>query len=281
MAAQVVRVGNVEIVGLIDLVFPLDYAILFPGRDVQAIMAFQDVYPQSYTPDGRYQTYASCYVVRSGGKTVLVDTGLGPNVPSFLGGGRGRLLEELSSNGISPEDVDVVVCTHLHLDHTGWNAREEGGVRGPTFPRARYYLPRADWEHFTAPERIDGAAGRSNLLPLQEAGVMELFSGEVTLAEGVTTLPTPGHTPGHSSILISSQGERALIAGDLVNHPLQIEKVDWSSAFDTDPAQAAETRRRILDFVESEGLRVAFGHLPPPNMGRLIRLEGRRVLRAL
>ncbi len=280
MATHVTRVGNIEVLELLDLSMVFDHSMLFPGRDMQEILSYRDLYPQSYTPEGRYQTFASAYVIRSGGRTVLVDTGLGPGPHAWLGGARGRLLDDMAEKGVRPEDIDVVVCTHLHIDHVGWNVQQEAGRPRLTFPRARYYLPRADWEHFTAPERIDQSGGRLTLLPLQELGALELFSGEVTLAEGVTTMPTPGHTPGHTSILIASQGERALIAGDLANHPLQVDRTDWSSTFDTDPAQAAETRRRVFDFLESEGLRVAFGHFPPPNFGRLVRLEGRRVFRA-
>jgi glyoxylase-like metal-dependent hydrolase (beta-lactamase superfamily II) len=281
MTTHVVKVGSAEVIELLDLSLVLDHAMLFPGRDQQEILAYRELYPQSYTSEGRYQTYASAYVIRSGGRTVLVDTGLGPRAPEWLGGAQGRLLDDMREKGVRPEDIDVVVCTHLHIDHIGWNVQQEAGSLRPTFPRARYYLPKADWDYFTAPERIQQSGGTVSLLPLKELGVLELFSGETKLAEGVSTMPTPGHTPGHTSILIASQGERALIAGDLANHPLQVDKTDWSSSFDTDAAQAAETRRRVFDFLEREGVIVAFGHFPPPNLGRLIRWEGKRVFRAL
>jgi glyoxylase-like metal-dependent hydrolase (beta-lactamase superfamily II) len=281
MSGHVLRVGNIEVMELLDTPMAFPFEVFFPQQGAAAFEAYRQLYPAAFAPDGRFQTYAQAYVVRAGGRTILVDTGVGPGPHDWLGGARGRLLDDLQEKGVRPEDVDAVVFTHLHGDHVGWNLQYEAGSPRPTFPRARYYVPQADWDFFTDPARLGQWGTDRTVVPLRELGVLELFSGEVTLAQGVTTLPTPGHTPGHTSILLASQGERALICGDLAHHPAQVDQTSWVPAFDTDGAQAAQTRSRILDMLESEGLTAVFCHFPPPGFGRLLRLEGRRVFRAL
>lgn len=282
MSEHSVRVGNAEIIALLDTPMAFPFSRFFPNLPPQELEPYKELYPKAFTPEGNFQTNASCYVVRSGGRAVLVDTGLGPGPHDWLGGVRGRLLEDMQAKGVRPEEIEVVVITHLHVDHVGWNLQREAGSPRPTFPRARYYIPRADWEHFVAsPEAARQSGLDQTVAPLQELGVLELFSGEVSLIEGVTTLPTPGHTPGHTSVLVASLGERAIITGDLAHHPAQVEHTDWVPAFDSDPQQAIESRRRVLDMLESEGLVGAFCHFPNPGFGRVIRLEGRRVFRAL
>jgi len=116
--------------------------------------------------------------------------------------------------------------------------------------------------------------------PLREMGKMELISGERALTEEVSTLPTPGHTPGHTSLLISSAGEKAVVMGDMAHHPAQVDQIDWCSGFDNDHPQTVASRRKLFEMVESEGLVAAFCHFPEP-FGKLVRLEGKRVYRAL
>jgi glyoxylase-like metal-dependent hydrolase (beta-lactamase superfamily II) len=281
MPGPVLRVGGIEVMEFLDLSMAFPFDVFFPQQGAKPFEPYRQLYPASFTPDGRFQTYAQAYLVRAGGRMILVDTGVGPGPHDWLGGARGRLLEDMREKGVRPEDVDIVVFTHLHPDHVGWNLRYEDASPRPTFPRARYYVPQADWEFFAAPERVGQWGTDRTVVPLRALGALELFKGEVRLAEGVTTLPTPGHTPGHTSILLSSRGERALICGDLAHHPAQVDQTSWVPAFDTDGAQAIQTRNRILDMLEAEGLVAVFCHFPPPGFGRLVRLERKRVFRAL
>ncbi|MBI1885169.1 MAG: MBL fold metallo-hydrolase [Chloroflexi bacterium] len=281
MTSHSLRVGSVEIVEFLDTPMAFPFGAFFPSVPAQEFEAYKQVYPQSHAPDGRFQTYAQCYLVRSDGRTVLVDTGVGPGPIEWLGGAGGRLLDDMSGKGVKLEDVDTVVFTHLHGDHVGWNVRREGGGYRATFPRARYLVPQADWDHFTSPAMLEQSGAKQTVVPLKGLGALDLFSGEITLAEGVTTIPTPGHTPGHTSVLVSSQGERAIITGDLAHHPAQVDQTEWCSAFDGESPQAIESRSKVFEQLESEGLTAAICHFPPPGFGKLVRLEGRRVFRAL
>ena len=139
-------------------------------------------------------------------------------------------------------------------------------------------VPQADWDYFG--KMLETNQQMQQVTPLADQGVMDLISGEQTLTSEVTTYPTPGHTPGHTSLLISSAGERAIITGDLAHHPAQIDHVEWCSAFDADARTTTETRRKVFDQAEDDGLITAFCHFPDP-FGKLVPLQGKRVFQAL
>ncbi len=279
MAGHSVTVGNVEIVSLLDTPMEFDAAMFFPRNDRADFDPYKDQYPDAYGSDGKLRTYAQCYALRSGGKTVLVDTGIGPGPVAMLGGIRGRLVEDMYAKGVPPESVDIVVFTHLHPDHVGWNLTPDNV---PTFAKARYLVPQVDWDFFTASDVApQNPHIQTSVLPLKKLGALDLFSGEKALTEEVTTYPTPGHTPGHTSIMVSSAGEKAIITGDLAHHPAQVERTEWCSGFDGDPSQAVATRRKVFDQLEADGLVAAICHFPDPGFGKLVRLEGKRVWQAL
>ena len=275
MADPKVTVGNVEIVSLLDTPLEFPWNLFFPKNDRADFDAYKDQYPGCYAGD-KFRTYAHCYALRSQGKTVLVDTGIGPGPIEMLGGIRGRLVEEMNAKGVPPESVDAVVFTHLHVDHVGWNLTADNA---PTFPNARYLVPQADWDFFG--KALDANPQMRQVIPLKEIGVLDLFSGEKAITEELTTYPTPGHTPGHTSIIVSSAGERAIITGDLAHHPAQVDRTEWCSGFDGDPAQAVQTRNKLFDQLEADGLLAAICHFPDPGFGKLVRLEGKRVWQAL
>ena len=271
MAGSKVTVGNVEIVSLLDTPMEFGWGMFFPSIDRSEFDAYRERYPDSFGED-KFRTYAHAWALRSEGRTVLIDTGVG------VGMG-GRLVEEMNAKGVSPDSVDIVLFTHLHGDHVGWNLTPDNV---PTFPGARYLVPQADWDYFT---KADVAARNpqigASVLPLKEIGVLDLFSGEKAITSELTTYPTPGHTPGHTSIMVSSAGEKALVTGDLAHHPAQVDRTEWCGAFDGDPAQAVETRNKVFDRLEADGLLAAIGHFPDPGFGKLVRLGGKRVWQAL
>ncbi len=274
MGTTRMNVGNVEIVSLLDTPFEIPWQIFFPERSESDFEPYRERYPRSYGERG-FRTQAGCYAVRSQGQTILCDTGIGPGPIQFLGGLRGSLLEDMRGKGIPPEDVDTVFFTHLHGDHVGWNLSANGA---PNFPKARHLVPQADWDYFG--KMLETNQQMQQVTPLADQGVMDLISGEQTLTSEVTTYPTPGHTPGHTSLLISSAGERAIITGDLAHHPAQIDHVEWCSAFDADARTTTETRRKVFDQAEADRLITAFCHFPDP-FGKLIPLQGKRVFQAL
>jgi glyoxylase-like metal-dependent hydrolase (beta-lactamase superfamily II) len=223
------------------------------------------------------------FLVRTDGRTVLVDTGLGPKPAETPEVPWGTLLEEFKTNGVTPEEVDMVVMTHLHRDHVGWNLLSQGGKYVPTFPHARYWMSATDWEVChkpeVQPERFPNAP--TCVWPLAELGLVELMQGEHVLTRDLTAIPTPGHTPGHMSILITSQGERALILGDAAHNPAQIQETDWVSRADMDPEVTRRTRRELMERIERDEIVVAAGHFPAPGFGKVIRLAGRRYWQVL
>ncbi len=280
MSGERVSVGNVEILLLTDAAgpFPLPVSQLFPGVTSEQWEPYRRRYPGAFAgPDTAHIHFGGC-LVRSRGRTLLVDTGIGPEPdPGLFGGLRGRLPDELKENGVSPEDVDTVFITHAHLDHVGWNLTSEGK---PRFPRARYVMHQADWDALPALQAILPPYIDKTLTPLKGLGVLDLLAGDTPLTEEVTAIFAPGHTPGHMCVLISSAGERALIVGDAVVTPAQVTEPDWVFSFDSDGPAAVATRKQVLDRLEAEGMTLVQCHFPSPGYGRIVRLEGRRYWQA-
>lgn len=278
MTAQKMMVGNVEITSLSDGAMEFDLCNFFPAISAENWLP----YPEHLTPEHRVRFNLACFLVRSEGHTILVDTGLGPKPADSPDAGWGSLMEDFKDNGLRPEDIDMVVMTHLHRDHVGWNLVSQSGKYHPTFPRARYWMSRLDWEACHRPElreRFPNAP--SCVWPLDELGRLELMDGEYSLTGDLTTLPTPGHTPGHMSIMVASQGERALILGDVLHNTVQVHETDWTSRADLDAGQARITRRNLIEKLERDEILVAAVHLPAPGFGKVVRLRGRRYWQAI
>jgi len=272
-----VVVGSVEITSLSDGLLTFDSREFYPSVPEEA----WGPYRGQMTREGLLTMNMGSFVLRSEGKTVLVDTGLGTSQPGSDVPG-GLLLDDFAARNISVEEIDMVVTTHLHGDHVGWNLKRERDTYRPTFPNARYWMPRADWEVFT---RRAGMQVFSHILhqvvPLENLGILELMEGEQQLTSEIGTLPTPGHTPGHTSVLVSSQGESAIILGDAAHIPAQVQETDWSPRPDTDPEISRVTRRNLMDRIEIDGSLIVAGHFPAPGFGRIVRLKERRYWQAL
>jgi len=184
---------------------------------------------------------------------------------------RTRFLEDLRAAGVAPEAVDVVICTHLHVDHVGWNTRLADGRWVPTFPRARYLFARREWEHWTSEEE-DGTKRilADSVAPVLDAGLAELVEMDHRVSDGIWLEPTPGHTPGHVSVRLHADGADAVITGDLMHHPVQVAEPAWQSAFDTDPAQARATRRAFCARYADRPVDVLGTHFHHPTAGRIV-----------
>ena len=274
MTVPRITVGNVEIIALVDMPMQLPWEIIFGSVPLSEFEAYRELYPKSFG-NGRFATQCGAYALRSQGQTVLCDTGIGPGPIQFLRGARGRLLDDMRDKGVQPADVDTVVFTHLHGDHVGWTLSPE---QAPNFPKARFLVPQADWDYFG--KMLETNQQMRQVLPLEQLGVLDLFSGERAVTEEITTYPTPGHTPGHTSLLVSSNGEKAIVTGDLAHHPAQVERMDWCSSFDTDARTTVSTRQKVFAQMQVDGMIAAFCHFPEP-FGKLIRLEGKRIFQAL
>ncbi|WP_033323279.1 MBL fold metallo-hydrolase [Actinomadura atramentaria] len=203
------------------------------------------------------------WVLRSAGRTVVVDPGVGngrerPSRPMFHNW-QGDFPGLLDAAGIRPEDVDTVVNTHLHADHVGWNTRDENGEWAPMFPNARYFVPAADDAHFGPANGYAGGARADDRLmyedsvaPVHRAGQAVVWDGFHRIDEHLTLEAAPGHTPGSAVLRLASGGDRAVFVGDVVHNPVQLLAPECSSCLCEDPKRAAESRRRVLERAADE-----------------------------
>jgi glyoxylase-like metal-dependent hydrolase (beta-lactamase superfamily II) len=272
-----VKIGRVEVLPLLDCGLLMNLDFFFPQYAAQA----RAEYPDLQDERGLMEVAVTCFLVRSGTQTILVDTGLGgrrrPRFP------QGHLDDSLRQAGVAPESIDTIIHTHLHVDHVGWNTvDDEKGNPRIFFPNARYLVQQAEWEHWMKPETVESEDHlRQCVRPIEGTGRVELYAGEKALDAQLTLVPSPGHTPGHVTVGIYSQGERAIIIGDVSHHPLQLDHPDWSPSADVDPVQSAATRRSLMDAAADDGRTWIAGHWPHPGIGRIVRLEGKRVFQAL
>ena len=275
-------VGNVEILSLNDQEATLPLSDVFPEVPAEAWTPYQERYPSGFRGD-HLLAHFECYLIRSEGQTILVDTGLGGaasnphSIEAMVGGAEGRLLQELEAAGVSPGDIDTVFFSHLHFDHVGWNLTHEPGAPArATFPNARYVAHRADWEVFQRPEVVELFPPHwdQTLGPLQDLGVLDLLDCERALTGEITAIPTPGHTPGSMSLAVVSGGQRAYILGDVFHGPAQVTETGWKFSFDMDGDQGVATRAAMVERAESEDAIMAICH--HGGFGRVVRAEGRR-----
>lgn len=266
MPSYSIKVGNVELVSVSDGYPTRSPFMPFPDTTIEQWREFPELLKEGDQIGSRYGTTA----VRSGGKLIIVDTGL--QAPD------GILMEDMKAKGVDREAVDLVVFTHLHPDHVGWNLTNGR----PTFPNARYLIPQRDWDYWTKPDVVKDAEHITNqVLPLQEHNVIDFMGDDYKITDELTTVSTPGHTPGHVSIVIESQGERAYILGDVAHNPAQAHYTDWCPIFDVEPEVSRKTRHEVLDMLEAQGILVSAGHFPDPGFGRFVRSEGRRMWRGI
>jgi glyoxylase-like metal-dependent hydrolase (beta-lactamase superfamily II) len=274
-----IRIGGILLTALCDVVgnFPAPLPEAFPGVPDGGWEPFRRRYPEVFDGADRWRLHDHCYLIRGGGRTVLLDLGVGPAAAAGAAwiGTPGRLPEELRQAGCEPNEVDIVVLSHLHLDHIGWAVAWDGDQPRASFPRARHLVQRTDWEAFAARDEADRAAFDQAVRPLADLGALELLDGDHRLGGGLDLLHTPGHTPGSQSLLVASEGERALLWGDVANHPAQVTETGWCSRGDLDPGQTDQTRRALLDRVEAEAMTLVTAHFPEP-FGEVVRVEGRR-----
>ncbi|WP_067245677.1 MBL fold metallo-hydrolase [Microbacterium resistens] len=229
-------------------------------------------HPEVFGHDGAWEFPVGGFLVRTGDRVIVVDTGVGPMDDGRYRGG--DLPEHLRRQGVAPEEVTDVLFTHLHFDHIGW-----ASVDGTTvFPRAVHRVHEADWAHFVdGPTAVDAA--REKLDPVRER--LELFSEDTVLAPGVDARWTPGHTPGSTVFVLSSGTERALLLGDVVHATVQFAERDWTVVWDVDPQRASAQRNRIADDAARDGDILVAAHFPDLRFGRILASGGSRRFAAI
>ena len=218
------------------------------------------------------------YVVKTPHHTILIDSCIGNDKPRA---GRPNwhkktddtYMRGLASAGVSVDDIDVVMCTHLHVDHVGWNTRLDNGRWVPTFPKARYVFGQREYDYWaTQNAKAEVAPFADSVLPVVEAGRADLVAADFAIGDHVRIVPTPGHTPGHIAIAIGKGKDDAVFAGDLIHTPLQLRYPELSPKFDVDPTQAATTRRQFLERYCDTDTLCCPAHFPSPTVGKIRRM---------
>ncbi len=213
-------------------------------------------------------------VIESSGQRILVDTCIGNDkertYPKW-NRMQSRFLDDFEAAGFALESIDTVLCTHMHVDHVGWNTRLVNGRWRPTFARAQYLFGQAEWDHWRTEPQEYGPVIEDSVQPIFDAGLARLVESDAVVNPEVRLLPTPGHTPGHVSVLISSRGEQAVITGDMIHHPCQVAHPEWSSTADVDQLQSAATRREFLSRFADNPMLVIGTHFAGPAAGRIVR----------
>jgi glyoxylase-like metal-dependent hydrolase (beta-lactamase superfamily II) len=275
---------------IIDLdPFELALTTFFPGASMAALEAERDLFGRDHVDyaSATVRIAIQSHIVRIGGTTILVDTCVGehkdrPQRPDWHRRQGTDFLQRLAAAGCSPDDVDIVFCTHLHADHVGWNTRLESGRWTPTFPNARYLVGETElafWQDAAAESvGINHGSFQDSVLPVLEAGLVTPVLADELIAPGATIVPLPGHTAGQVGLeMLQSSGPALLLCGDAIHSPIQITHPEWSSFLCHDPAQAEATRRSLIERAATDDLLLLPGHLRvAPAMG-VKRLAGRHV----
>lgn len=279
-------VGDVRIVSIVELEAGEVIQGAIPMAKPESIRSIDWLCPRFATQEGHLKALVQAFLVQSGNHNILIDSCNGndkerTDIPEW-NGLQTDFLTSLEAAGVSVGDIDIVACTHLHMDHVGWNTIKQGGRWVPTFPKARYYFAREEYEYWVQrPEREirdDKAAFEDSVAPIIKANLATLVDPNHQIDQRVTLVPSPGHTPCHVSVHIESGGSRALISGDFLHHPCQIAEPEWTTDADTFPDQGIVTRRKLLGQLADTGTLLIGSHFAGPVAGWVRRVEGKLIL---
>lgn len=279
--------GDIEVTPLTDIAcFEAPLSFVFPGSDADRLKEHNDWLEPLHVDRGQLRLAIRSWLLRDNGRNILIDTCVGnhknrPNRPEWHQKSDSHWLDSLAGAGLAPEDIDIVLCTHLHADHVGWNTRLEDGRWVPTFPDARYIAGRIEYDHWQDmvqktkdPQTIGHGCWQDSVLPVVEAGQMDLIDDGWELSHGLTLELSSGHTPGHFSLNVNRSGCHAIVCNDVMHSPVQIVEPDWSSTFCTDPDLARETRKSLLERVADTEIMLVPAHFRGQGWCRVKRHKG-------
>jgi len=274
------RLGNVECFIVSDGEWRMDGGAIF---GVVPKVLWETIVPADEL--NRVPMALNCLLILSQGKRILVDTGFGRKVLAKEAGQLalqrqdGDLLDGLQRLGYGPKEIDIVINTHLHSDHCGGNTLDRGGTLKPAFSSAEYWIQRVEWAEACYPnERTRKTYLPENFRPLESAGQLRLLHGNTRVTAEVRCMATKGHSRGHQSVIIESDGETAIFLGDLAGRAVHLEHLAWTTAFDSEPFETIESKRAIRDWAIERNALLFFGHDVPMPSGRLLRSGDRFVV---
>jgi glyoxylase-like metal-dependent hydrolase (beta-lactamase superfamily II) len=271
------RIGDVKVTKIVELEATGGTRFILPQATREAALAIPWMAPHFMDEEGRLKMSIHALVIEAPSRRMIVDTCLGNDkqgrgVPTW-NNLSGPFLRDLAAAGFARESIDTVMCTHLHVDHVGWNTMLVDGKWVPTFPNARYLMGAKEfayWRDQRENEELISVFSDS-VRPVFEAGLVDLVETDHRISPEVSFVPTLGHTPGHVSVRISSKGEEALITGDFVHHPCQMARPDWAATVDYDQAASTETRRDVFGRLAGTPTLVIGTHFAGATAGRVVR----------
>jgi glyoxylase-like metal-dependent hydrolase (beta-lactamase superfamily II) len=269
------KIGDVTVTKIVEVEVAGKATWILPDLTAENLATVPWCRPHFATDDGKVVMSVHALVVESQGRRIMVDTCVGNdktlNVPNW-NKRQGPFLTDLAAAGFAADSIDTVLCTHLHVDHVGWNTRLENDKWVPTFRNARYLWHRVEFDYWSRTDQsIYGPVVQESVQPVFDAGLVDLVEPTHAVTSEVTLEPTQGHTPGHVSIRIASRGEEAVITGDVMHHPAQCAHPEWHSSADADGAQAERTRREFLARYADRPVLVIGTHVAAPTAGRIVR----------
>jgi glyoxylase-like metal-dependent hydrolase (beta-lactamase superfamily II) len=279
------QIGKIKVTRIQELVFP-EFSDVIPAVTQELVKEIKWLFPHFVTADGHLSLSIHSLIVETPTDRLVVDTCIGDGRDRMPMEGMHMLstnyMRDMQAEGYEPEDMDFVLCTHLHVDHVGWNTRLVDGKWVPTFPNAKYIMDKKDldfWGSIDADTDIDfmqvqRQVFEDSLMPVINAGLAQPVDAPSIICEGVRLISTPGHTPGHVSVVLESEGQTGLITGDFIHHPIQFHDPALVSPFDVDNEMAIETRRRIFGEYADTPTLIIGTHFAGPTAGTLVTENG-------
>ncbi|MCH9672995.1 MAG: MBL fold metallo-hydrolase [Gammaproteobacteria bacterium] len=269
------RIGDVTVTRVVEMEVTGGSRFLLPEATPEAVQPISWLQPHFANAQGKLIMSIHALIIDTGERRIIVDTCIGNDkersIPNWSQM-QGPFLEDLAQAGYTRDNIDTVLCTHLHVDHVGWNTMLVDGQWVPTFGNARYLIARDEWAHWdTHGDENYGPVLEDSVRPIFDAGLVDLVNADHRLCDEVWLEPTPGHTPGHVSVRISSKGEDALITGDFVHHPCQMARLDWVSTADFDQNAAREMRKTVFNKYADQPVLIIGTHFATPSAGKLRR----------
>ena len=271
------QIGEVSVTCITELLLPVEYYEKYPFMREARPEALQELpwlYPNFVSPEGELLISIQALLVQTKSFNLLVDTCIGNDKPRKITANQAlstEFLHDLAATGCDRKAINYVVCTHLHVDHVGWNTMKVQDRWQPTFPNARYLLGRDEYDYWSKSESEDQMpVMEDSIAPIFKAGLVDLVETNHRISDEIRLVPTAGHTPGHVSVVIESAGEKALITGDMMHHPCQIARPHWTVSFDEDQEVAARCRANVLKELADSPTLVIGTHFAAPTAGKVV-----------